>query len=217
MQIVNFTQQELAVYCNQQITNFFPTRDLEDPKKISFYIEKALPRLSRCISEVKMWEPAKFDVLHSTQYCIFLYYLANSVWRDLGANELSIKLFLLNKALNGIDCFYEIELPEVFFIGHSPGIVLAKACYGNFFVMYQNSTVGKNHGLAPTIGEKVIMYPNTAIIGNSKIAPLSTLSQGVSVINQNTKENMLVFKGKENELLFKPSDRRIISDFFRSA
>jgi serine O-acetyltransferase len=217
MQIVNLTHQELAAYCNRQINNFFPTKEPEDLRKINFYIEKALPRLSRCISEVRMWEPAKFDVLHSTQYCIFLYYLANSAWRDLGANELSTKLFLLNKALNGIDCFYEINLPEVFFIGHSLGIVLAKAQYSNFFVIYQNSTVGKNHGLAPIISEKVIMYPNTAIIGSSKIAPLTTLSQGVSVINQNTRNNMLVFKGKGNELLFKPSDRNIISDFFRGA
>jgi serine O-acetyltransferase len=121
----------------------------------------------------------------------------------------------LNKALNGIDCFYEIELPEVFFIGHSVGIVLAKATYGNHLVLYQNSTVGKNHGIAPVLEDGVILYPNTAVIGKCQIGRRSVISQGVSVINQNTKANSLVFQGPSRGLLIKTPKKDILADFFR--
>ena len=52
-------------------------------------------------------------------------------------------MFILNKALNAIDLFYEIDMPARFFIGHSAGIVLAKASYADYLVLYPNSTVGK--------------------------------------------------------------------------
>jgi serine O-acetyltransferase len=122
---------------------------------------------------------------------------------------------LLNKALNGIDCFYEIELPEVFFIGHSVGIVLAKATYGNHLVLYQNSTVGKNHGFAPTLGDRVVLYPNSAVIGRCFIGSGSVISQGVSVVNHSTPGESAVFRGQANQLLFKRMCRNVFDDFFR--
>jgi len=84
------------------------------------------------------------------------------------------------------------------------GIVLAKATYGNFLVFYQNSTVGKNHGEAPVLGDGVVMYPNSAVIGRCKVADGSVLSQGVSVINRDTEPHRLVFQGNGRELVFKP-------------
>ncbi len=119
------------------------------------------------------------------------------------------------KALNGIDCFYEIELPEVFFIGHSVGIVLAKATYGNHLVLYQNSTVGKNHGIAPIIGDRVVLYPNSAVIGRCRIGSGSLISQGVSVINQDTPGQSAVFRGHGRNLEYKTLERDVINDFFR--
>jgi serine O-acetyltransferase len=62
--------------------------------------------------------------------------------------------------------------------------VLAKARYGNRLVLYQNSTVGKNHGAAPSLGEGVVLYPNSAIIGRCEIGAGSVIAQGVSVINR---------------------------------
>src|SRR3990167_5876802 len=85
--------------------------------------------------------------------------------RRSGDTAAGTRLFLMNKALNGIDLFYEIAMPEVFYIGHSVGIVLAKATYGNYLVLYQNSTVGRHLSRVPVLGEGVILYPNTAVIG----------------------------------------------------
>jgi serine O-acetyltransferase len=161
-----------------------------------------------------MWRVGEFDYLHSSQYCIYLYYLANSIWRNTGERAGCTRLFLLNKALNGIDLFYEIEMPKVFFIGHSVGIVLAKATYGEKLVLYQNSTVGKNHGAAPVLGEGVVMYPNTAIIGACRVADRTVLSQGVGLVGKDTPGDCMVFRG-EGGLVFKPNRRDFVADFFR--
>jgi len=182
---------------------------------ISRYLAQTLERLRLCINSIKLWRRNEFDYLHSSQYCIFLYLLANTIWRETGETELPTKLFLLNKSLNSIDLFYEIEMPSRFFIGHSVGIVLAKASYSDYLVLYQNSTVGKNNGFAPVIETGVIMYPNTAIIGRSHVRKGTVVSQGVGIVNQDTPGDCLVFSGGGKSLTFRPSKRNILEDIFR--
>jgi serine O-acetyltransferase len=215
MKILNVDRSELAAYVCAQLNQFFPTGEDAELGFIDACMDEALARLEHCIAEVRMWRQGEFDVLQSSQYCTFLYFLANTIWRREQARRVCTKLFLLNKTLNGIDCFYEIEMPNVFFIGHSVGIVLAKATYGEHFVVYQNSTVGKNHGVAPIIGHGVVMYPNTAIIGSSHVRDGSVLSQGVSIINQETPGNCMVFRGSGASLEFKPAKRNVLADIFR--
>ena len=198
-----------------QLENFIPDGIPIKSTLINQSMPKALERLRRCINSVRLWNVNKFDHLHSSQYCTFLYFLANTIWKESGDTELPTKLFLLNKALNGIDLFYEIEMPERFFIGHSVGIVLAKANYSDYFAIYQNSTVGKNHGIAPTLETGVIMYPNTAIIGRCLIRSNSIISQGVGVINSDTIGNCYVFPVSEGGLKFKVLNRNILEDIFR--
>ncbi|MBY0464025.1 MAG: hypothetical protein K2W33_03690 [Burkholderiales bacterium] len=215
MKFVNIDRSQLAGYVCKQLTNLLPLPADPHSALIDTHLDEALLRLNRCVSEVRMWTPNQFDVLHSSQYCIFLYYLSNTIWRREKAQKLCTQLFLLNKSLNAIDCFYEVELPEVFFIGHSVGIVLAKATYGNHLVLYQNSTVGKNHGVAPVLESGVVLYPNTAVIGNCLVRQRSVISQGVSVINRNTEADKVVFQGGSGGLVFKDSSHPILGDFFR--
>lgn len=217
MNILNLHSTRLASFVRRQLLNLLPTEEGADSGLIDAHLPAALARLERCINGVKVWQPGQFDILHSSQYCIFLYYLANTIWRHEQTAGICTRLFLLNKALNGIDCFYEIELPEVFFIGHSVGIVLAKATYGNHLVLYQNSTVGKNHGVAPIIEDRVVMYPNTAVIGRCRIGSGSLISQGVGIVNQNTPGGSVVFRRDGRNLIFKPLTRDVFADFFRDA
>lgn len=205
--LLNSSRGSLLKYVTTQLQTFFPDGDDTHNNILDSCMDKALNRLEVCINPVKMWKTGEFDYLHSSQYAIFLYFLANSIWQQEGKNcrRTCNRLFFLNKTLNGIDCFYEIQMPEIFFIGHSVGIVLAKASYGNYLVLYQNSTVGKSHGIAPVIDDNVIMYPNSAVLGASHIRSGSTLSQGVSVINKTTDENCLVFQGSNGNLICKPT------------
>lgn len=216
MKLVNITRTALADYTVAQVSHFFPDgRDHLRPR-VEAHLAEALGRLHTCINAIRWWPLDEFNYLHSSQYSIYLYFLANTIWRNTGDAESCTRLFLLNKALNGIDCFYEVELPDVFFIGHTVGIVLAKATYGSHLVLYQNSTVGKNHGVAPVIEDGVIMYPNTAIIGRSLVRSGTVLSQGVGVINRDTPGNCLVFSGADGALTFKTPKRDALSDIFRS-
>lgn len=215
IQLARLTNDTLLDYVSRQLSNFFPGDYQIDRQRLEANLGESLERLAKCINAVRMWTPDKFDHLHSSQYCLFLYYFANTIWRNHRDAELCTRLFLLNKALNGIDCFYEIELPEVVFIGHSVGIVLAKATYGNYLVLYQNSTVGKNHGVAPELGQGVIMYPNTAIIGRCQVNDNTVLSQGASLVNADSPGQCMVFKGGDGRPAFKPLQRDLQSDFFR--
>lgn len=214
LKLLHSSREDLLSYVTVQLESFFPDRQVGTKKILDACLDEALVRLENCINAVRMWIPGEFDYLHSSQYAIFLYFLANTLWRKEGNQRICIKLFFLNKMLNGIDCFYEIEMPDIFFIGHSVGIVLAKATYGNYFVIYQNSTVGKSHGIAPVIGNAVIMYPNTAIIGSSNVRNGSVISQAVSVINHDTPGDCLVYQGTVGELVFR-SRMDVIDEYFR--
>ena len=205
----------LLDYVSRQLDHFFPDGRGGQRELLAAALPHALQRLQHCINAVRLWPREEFDHLHSSQYTIFLYHLASTLWQGQADRALCNKLFGLNKALNGIDLFYEIELPEVFFIGHSVGIVLAKASYGNRLVLYQGCTVGKNHGQAPVIGEGVVMYPGSAIIGRCEVAAGSVLAQGVSVVNRSTPGRCLVFQGRSGGLMFKPATRDVLGDIFR--
>ncbi len=214
MEILRMDRDRLLRYVAQQLHHTLPD-DFDPQPDLKAHIDEALARLQVCINAVRPWRENQFDPLHSTQYCSFLYFLANTIWRRTGCTDTPTRLFLLNKALNSIDLFYEVEMPPIFFIGHSAGIVFAKATYGNYLVVYQNSTVGKNHGVAPVLEEGVILYPNTAVIGRSIVRNRSVLAQGVSVINAVTEANRVVYQGEGASLIFKKSGRDILSDYFR--
>ena len=214
MEIARIGRSGLLHYLLRQLGHVIPD-ERDCSRAIEAHLDIALSRLRHCIAGVRAWPAEQFDYLHSTQYCLFLYFLSNTIWKKTSETEVPTKLFLLNKALNGIDCFYEIELPEVFFIGHSVGIVLAKATYGEHLVLYQNSTVGKNHGVAPVIEAGVVMYANTTIIGRCLVRAGTVLSQGTSVVNRDTPGDTLVFGGAGGELAFKAVRRPVLDEIFR--
>lgn len=213
--LVNSSREGLLRYLQRQLDNFFPDGDEGVHAALDARLDTALDRLAHCIGAVRLWRSGEFDVLHSSQYAIFLYYLAHTLHRSGAGQGLCNKLFFLNKALNGIDLFYEIDLPPVFFIGHSVGIVLAKATYGNHLVLYQNCTVGKNHGIAPVLGDGVVLYPHSAVIGNCQVRAGSVIAQGVSVVGRDTPGDCLVFQGDRGALQFARPGRDILADFFR--
>lgn len=214
MEILRMGRDQLLRYMVQQLHHTLPD-DFDPRADMEAHLDDALARLQVCINAVRPWRANQFDPLHSTQYCSFLYFLANTIWHNTGSTETPTRLFLLNKALNGIDLFYEIDMPPVFFIGHSVGIVFAKATYGNYLVVYQNSTVGKNHGVAPVLGEGVVMYPNTAIIGRCEVGDGTVLSQGVSLINTSTPGHCTVYAGQAGAVVCKPAGRDVLADIFR--
>ncbi|MBX6323993.1 MAG: hypothetical protein IRY94_19420 [Rhodospirillaceae bacterium] len=142
-----------------------------------------------------MWTPGRFHHLHSEQNTIFLYYLANTIWRNGGDTAVATKLFYLNKALNGFHCFYDTELPRRFFVGHSVGIVLVRLAYPEHLVLYQGCTVGRSHRGSPELGEGLVMYPGSAIVGACRVGPRTVLAQGASLIDTDVPGDCVVLPG----------------------
>jgi serine O-acetyltransferase len=215
MRLVDHTRESLVAYTTAQCAAIVPDgRDAEFRAAVEAHIDEALERLHRCINACAPWRPDEFNALQSSQHCIFLYFLGNTIWRRSGDTAAATRLFLMNKALHGIDLFYEIAMPEVFYIGHSLGIVLAKATYGNFLVLYQNSTVGRHKDQIPVIGERVVLYPNTAVVGRSVVGDDCVISQGTSVINREVPPGQMVF-GAGGDLAFRPRPDDLLKEYFR--
>lgn len=51
------------------------------------------------------------------------------------------KIYYLNKALNGIDIFYDINMPNIWRTEHPIGAVMGRAKYGDRFFFYQGCVV----------------------------------------------------------------------------
>ena len=216
MKLRDHTRESLLAYTVAQCAAVVPDgREAAFRSAVDAHLDEALGRLHRCINACAPWRADEFNVLQSSQHTIYLYFLANTIWKRSGDTETPTRLFLMNKAFNGIDLFYEIAMPEVFYIGHSVGIVLAKATYGNHLVLYQNSTVGRHKDQVPVLGERVVLYPNTAVIGRSVVEDDAVVSQGVSVVNKRVPKGSIAFAGAPGELAFRPRPDDLIGEYFR--
>ena len=215
MELEGITRAGLIDYVTRQLDHFFPDGQSGVRDDVSKAMDGALDRLVPSVRLARVWRQDRFHYLHSNQYALFLYLLANTLWK-LGGNESTCtKLFCLNKALNGLECYYTIELPEIVCICHSPGIVLAQATYANYLVLYQGCTVGRvNPDERPVFSEGVVMFPNTAIIGKCRIGPRTYLAQGNSIIDADTPGNCVVFSDR-GKLVLKPPTTDYLSTFFR--
>lgn len=133
---VLFDKDKLEAYLANQL-NFF------GGAHISEYMAEACKRTLNCFSKNtnKYFQKGKIDVHHTGQYAILLCYLARVAF-EAGDRETADRVYALNKALHGFDIFYEVELPNVFFMEHPVGTVLGRAQYSDRLFLGQNVTVG---------------------------------------------------------------------------
>src|SRR5690606_29473809 len=129
-------ETELLQILMTRLRNFFLIDDTEEEiirSKHTIVLEK----LYKCFSGVdnKYFRHEngndKFSYTHSGQYLIYLYFYSK-VFAEL-KHPLKDKLYYLNKIMNGVDVYCEIELPETFFFEHPIGMILGRARYGNNF------------------------------------------------------------------------------------
>lgn len=143
-----------------------------------------------------------FSVYHSGQYCIFLYFLARQVFTNFPEEKnLADKLYYLNKALNGLDLYYEVNMPEIFHLDHPVGSVIGRGTYGNGFMFSQQCTVGNNKGIFPIIGENVQMLSGAKVLGNSNIGDNTIISANTYIKDQNIPDNSIVFGASPNLII----------------
>lgn len=194
-----------------QVKNFFPVSE-EEEAVIENVFPEVLGRCTVCFRNVEnkyftRCGEAWFSPFHSGQWTIFLYFLANSISRKKG-NEaadhklLADKIYYLNKIMNSVDIYHEVELPEVFFFEHPLATVLGRAVYADGFMAYQNCTVGGNRGCYPTLGKNFRMMSGSKILGNCRVGDNVTLAAGTYVKDTDIPDGATVF-GQSPDLIIK--------------
>lgn len=181
-----------------QIHNLF-LLDEAEADVVSSSISIALKNAENCfkLSKNKYYERNNqvfFSIYHSSQYCIFLYFLSRQIFIEYPEMRiLADKIYFLNKTLNGLDLYYEVVMPKVFHLDHPVGSVMGRASYGEGFTFAQLCTVGNNKGIFPVIGDNVQMLSGSKILGKCNIGDNVIISANSYIKDEDIPNNSLVF------------------------
>jgi serine O-acetyltransferase len=205
----------LAHHIARQLNSVIPEDNPDsDVQRLLPLIGSALERLRPILAAVRAFDHAEFNHFNSLQYSTFLYLLGNEQWRTGSSDALADRLFCLNRALNSIDLFYAVQMPEVFFLSHGLGAVLGNATYGERCVFFQNVTVGRVADARPVIGSNVVLYPGAVVTGNAIIGDGCVISAGTIVHGERIASNTVVRMGAGG-LVVTPRKRDYAGLYFR--
>jgi serine O-acetyltransferase len=215
---LSLPRTDLALYVRKQFETFFP--DGADLGDLPGLVDLALGRVEHCFSRVRLKGffangEARFSHWHSDQYAIFLYYLANSAFREKPGHPIADKAYALNKALHALDAYYEVALPDVFAVQHPVGTVLGRATYSDYFICYHNCTVGANLASDyPAFGRGIVMFGGSRIIGKTSVGDNTLVSTGAIVIDGGALAPDSVLHGIHPNAQRSPTTRNVVRDIF---
>ena len=210
---MSLEKNDLIQYILNQLKGFFPDSSPVNRVEIDRRIDLVFDRVNICFSAVQsryfqVDGQTRFNHLHSDQYAMFLYFLANTLYKEQADTHLCEKLFYLNKLLNGIDVFYEVELPEIFLFSHPLGTVLGRANYANYFLVHQEGTVGGareaesgEKNTYPVLGEYCAIYKGAAILGNCHVGNNCKISALSLLIDQDLEANQIYIGTRLNHVV----------------
>jgi serine O-acetyltransferase len=163
---------ELTAYLGRLLANLVPDGRTDEPQRA--HVDTALERLEHCFAGVhrKYYTvdgSARFDHLNGDHLATFLYFVAHTVWTRSEDRATAAKLFAANKALHGIDLFYEVEMPSVFLLAHPVGSVIGRAEYSDELFITQGCTIGNVNGAYPRLGRGVALYAGATVLGDTTV------------------------------------------------
>lgn len=180
----------------RQLNSFWRTE--VDEQRMLCAVSRAIEKTiaSYNASNTAYYLQSGFTVLNTTVYSVFLYHLAHLIGIG-GGTELADKLYYLNKIMNCVEWYWNIELPEHFVVEHPVGTVLGKAVYGDNLCVFQGVTIGANFKekdcIWPIIGDHVTLYANSSVIGNCNIGSNVIVAANAFIFNENVPDNSIVF------------------------
>lgn len=197
--------EQLKQLVGRQLANLFDLAETERPA-LDRAVDTALARCHHCFARLanKYYRrdgEVYFNPFHSGQYGIFLYFLANTLFQQgtQAPANLADRVYYLNKALNGFDLYYEVNMPAVFSMDHAVGSVIGRGTFGDHFFFSQNCTVGNNHGLYPVLGRNVQMLSGAKIIGQAVVGDNVIIAADAFVKDEVIPDCAIVF-GRSPEL-----------------
>lgn len=161
---------------------------------------------------------AQFSPYMSVQWMIFLYRLSHAIFKNGGATipKEADQIYYLNKIMHSNDWFYAIDLPVHFLCEHPLGSVLGRANYGDYLFIYQGTTIGGNRRNGklkyPILGNNVILFANSTILGDSNIGNNVIISSDTYIINERIPDNSVVF-GRSPDLVIKEKSEDEIKSY----
>lgn len=175
-------------------------------------IENAWNRCRYCFDHVNnpRFNAGGVQLYHTVQYSMFLYFLANEIFEscikgkndNMDAQNICDKLQMVNMSLSGADIFYEHRMPDIFLMAHTSGAVITpRAQIGNYFMFMQGCNVGFSKGYAPVIGEGVIMWGNSKIIGNCHVGNHVMFGANSYIKDMDVPDNSIVFGQYPNVII----------------
>lgn len=204
--ILNGGKDKIFNLVNLQLNNFFGM-DSDEFNVLEKNFHKAIEKSIFCFSHTSNKYYSKdnkvfFSPFQSAQYSIFLYYLSFLINKNNNeAHNLADKVYYLNKALNGVDLFYEVELPNIFMTDHPVGSVIGRGIFNDYFSFSHGCTVGNNKGIYPSFGSHVTLYKGATIIGNCKIGSNVIISANTYIKDTDIPSNVIVFGSSPNLVL----------------
>lgn len=219
--ILSLDKETLLNYTSTQLNNFFPDNKLVVLKDYTAVFDIVIDRLDYCFKHVAY--PVNrynkdgntiFNHLYADHYLMYLWFLANTIWKEKVDSSIASKLYYLNKIMHGLDCMYDTRMPDIFLIFHGVGTMLGKAEYNDFFVCLQGCTVGSNKDLYPSFGKGVALAANTGVVGNCKIGNGVSISAFTRVFEKDIPDNSVAFINSMGKLEIKPSNNSYAQRFF---
>lgn len=165
----------------------------------------ALDRVEYCFTRIhrKYYNEGVLELNHinGDHMASFLYFFANTLWREKTDIGLATRLFYLNKILHGIDLFYSVALPDIFMLVHPVGTVLGHARYQDYLVVYQNCTVGAVTTVYPSFGRGTILYSRTSVLGACVLGDDVVMAANAVVIDREVPSSIVVVGQHPNNRL----------------
>lgn len=208
----------LTKYILNQCDSFFPDHNRIDFSQLFKSVELVFQKIKYCFRFVNLPYYKKngipyFNHLNGDHYCIFLCYLTRTVFLETQNESWASKIFLLNKALFGIDAFYGIELPKIFIVVHPIGSIIGRAHFMDRLVIYQGVTIGATaEGIYPKFSENTILYSNSSIIGKCEIGKNFVIGANSTLLNSNIPDNSSVVGNFPNHKIME--GKKLISHYF---
>lgn len=131
---------------------------------------------------------------HYSQFILFLHALSRQAFL---AQEITLadRLYHLNVATGACDLFYEVDLPLRTHCDHPLGAVIGRGVFGSqaSLSFTTGCTIGNNWGRYPRIDGALVMYPNSALLGETTIRGTVVLSRGGCLQDAGDVSDCIVF------------------------
>lgn len=202
--------RELATLVSRQVESLFPDGAPLVTEAVLAVLPETMRRVEHCFSRINNkyffdGRDVLFDHLNGDQYAMFLYLLANTAHRSGLGPAIAAKLYRLNKALHGLDAFYEVELPSVFMFVHPLATVLGRGAYSDYLLVYQRCGVGSNHDEYPELGEHVTLRPGSSVLGRCRIGARCTIAAESLLLDRNLDSDSIYIGNPRDHVIRKGS------------